>query len=83
MAIKKTDLLLKCGITVTLFGSDKKNGEVSIIDLYHGYGGMNNFEKMAALFLELNALGYKPCGMNRVVGYYDSTDDLTLDFSKH
>lgn len=79
--MKKNDILLKCGVTITLFGKGDI-GEVSLIDLYNGYGSLSSFIKVSALFLELDEMGYEPSGMMRTVGYYESTDDIKLDFSK-
>lgn len=55
---------------------------ISLIDLYQGYGELNDPLKLAALFTELHQKGYKLSGLSRVVGYYDSTDDLILDAIK-
>jgi len=81
MAIKKYDERLNCGITITKYGNGDR-GEVSIIDMYNGYGSLSDFKRLAELFTELDSLGYKPDGITRVEGYYDSTDDLILDFHK-
>jgi len=77
--MKKEKFKLKCGVEVTFYNK-RKFGEVSLINLYNGYGELSDFKKVAELFNELHEMGYTPSGMMREIGYYDSTDDIKLDF---
>jgi hypothetical protein len=56
--------------------------DISLIDLYNGYGTNNTLKRMAELFTELSKKGYKGNGISREIGYYDSTDDLILNVTK-
>ena len=77
---KKKSIKLDCGFEAEQWTTGKTEClRVSIIDLYEGYSTCADFSKYAALFQELADKGYKPYGMSRVVGYYDSLNDLFLD----
>lgn len=52
--------------------------EISLIDLYDGYGELNSLLLLSKLFGELATKGFTSNGLSRVEGYYGSTDDLLL-----
>lgn len=55
---------------------------ISIIDFFNGHGDLSSFELMGRLFSEIHEMGYQNTGMSRVIGYYDSTDDVFIDAIK-
>jgi hypothetical protein len=80
---KIKQITLDCGIDAELWTNGKYESiEVSLIDLYNGYGDFSSFEKTRGLFKELAEKGYKNEGISTVTGYYDSIDDLILRGSR-
>jgi hypothetical protein len=80
---KNKIIKLDCGIEAEYWKSGKTERlRISVIDLYNGYGELNNLKKLSELFAELAAKGFKGDGLSREIGYYDSTDDLLLDVCK-
>jgi hypothetical protein len=76
-------ITLDCGFEAELWVNNKRESiEVSLINLFDGYGNLLSFEKLACLFKELAEKGYKNEGISIVKGYYDSTDDLILRGSR-
>jgi len=77
---KKQIVKLKCGVEGTF--STYKGSEflsISIINLYEGYGPLNDPKLLSELFKELDEEGWKLSGLMRQVGYYDSTSDLMIE----
>lgn len=82
MADKK--IVLKCGIVATKWKYlGYENIVISLIDLYNGYGKLNNILLLSQLFKELYDMGFDSGnGMSYDMGYYNSIDDLTLTVRK-
>lgn len=82
--MKKNKIIkLDCGVEAERWTYGKTEGlRLSVIDLYNGYGELNDLKKLSELFAELAAKGFKGDGLSREIGYYDSTDDLFLDVSR-
>lgn len=80
---KIKQITLDCGIAAELWINGKHESiEISLINLYDGYGDFSSFEKMGSLFKELAEKGYKNEGISIVNGYYDSILDLILRGSR-
>jgi len=81
--MKKQEITLDCGVVAESWTSGDYDWlRVSIMDFYNGYGALSNLKLMANLVNELADKGYSCCGISRVEGYYNSTDDLLLDVSR-
>lgn len=77
--MKTKEITLDCGIVAESWTHDGyQHLDISLINLYNGYGDMNSMSRMASLFKELADKGYEGSGMMRKIGYYDSTDDIIL-----
>jgi len=56
--------------------------EISIIDLYHGFGDNNDPLVFENLFRQLREQGFELRGLYRKLGYYHTIDDLILHVEK-
>jgi len=80
---RKTIIALDCGVEAESWGSGNNEYlQISLIDLFHGYGQLNDAALLASLFAELSQKGYALDGMFTEIGYYDSIDDLLLTATK-
>lgn len=86
--MSKTEwITLDCGVKAEKWTYKHKRElyeylEISLNDLYSGYGTGNDLGLMAKLFNELHTKGYTAQGMSLVNGYYDSIDDVILKAKK-
>jgi len=82
MANKK--IILDCGVKAEYWTYQKsENLHISLVDLYAGFGELNNPLALSLLFEELHLKGYKLSGCSTVIGYYDSIEDLILHAIKN
>jgi hypothetical protein len=81
--MKLKPITLDCGIEAEVWENKSYiSMDISLIDLYNGYGTNNTLKRMAELFTELTEKGFEGNGISRDIGYYDSTDDLILNVTK-
>jgi hypothetical protein len=83
MATKTNYITLDCGFEATQkFNGKNEFLDISLMDLYSGYGENCDPIKLSNLFKELSDKGYILCGMSREMGCYDTIDDMILNATK-
>ena len=80
---KNKTIILDCGIEAEIWKYiDTEWLSISLIDFYEGCGKLNDLQLLSNLLNELSSKGYKGEGLSRIVGYYESTDDILLRVTK-
>ncbi len=83
MSRKNEIITLDCGVEAeSWFYAGEEHLQISLIDLYNGYGKLASLKLMAKLFTELSEKGFASNGISRIEGYYNSTDDLLLKVTR-
>lgn len=76
---KLINIILDCGLEAKTWKyKDTEYIEISLFDLYNGYGTFSDFEKVSEIFTELKNKKYINKGISFVTGYYDSVEDVVL-----